>query len=135
MFAQFYSYNGNVLLVRFGTAIRVYEVRDSGEVRAVRVKIPNGLAVKGFIPSERNWLIDVGETLNMADETDTIYEVSPENGEALRQYRMEIKNQLEQAVSCQAQGSFRGIGHQQGRLTMLQGIAEPATEKAGSVRP
>ena len=40
MFAQFYSNRGNVLLVRAGTATPIYEIRESGEVRAVRVKIP-----------------------------------------------------------------------------------------------
>jgi hypothetical protein len=41
MFASFSSYHGNVLLVSSGDVAPIYEIRETGELRAVRVKAPN----------------------------------------------------------------------------------------------
>jgi len=127
--SQFFSYNENVLLERAGNIAPIYEIRESGEVRAVRLKIPNGLTLDHFIPSDHNWFIAVRKDPNdMASET--IYEVNPENGEPLRQYRIESKNGFEEALSCATQDGFTGIRHKQGRLTVLHGVAEPAKQQA-----
>jgi hypothetical protein len=128
MLAQLYPYNGNVLLVRAGSATPIYEIRESGEVWPVRVKIPNGLTVDHLIPSDRNWFLDV-RTSSLADKSDTVYEIDPADGEPLRQYRIESKDELEEALSCEAQDSFSGIRHQHGTLTLLHGTAEPAAQK------
>lgn len=129
MFAKFYSYKGNVLLVRAGNTTPIYEIRESGEVRAVRVKTPSGVAIDHLIPSDHNWFIDVRKGL-LGDKQDAIYEVSPETGELLRQYRIEGEDSLEDGLSCAVQDSFSGIRHQHGRLMVIRGVAEPAKRKA-----
>jgi hypothetical protein len=134
MFAKFYSYHGNVLLVRAGNTTPIYEIRESGEVRAVRVKAPNGVAIDHLIPSDHNWFIDVRKG-SLEEKTDTIYEVSPETGELLREYRIESEDRLKEDLSCVIQDSFSGIRHQQGRLTVLRGVAEPAKRKAVAAPP
>ena len=106
--AQLHPYNGNVLLVRVGSATPIYEIRESGEVRPVRVKIPNGLVIDHLIPSDRNWFLDV-RTGPLADKSDTVYEVKPDDGELIGQYRIEIKSGVEEALSCKFQDSFTGI--------------------------
>lgn len=131
MFAQFHPYNGNMLLVRAGTDTPIYEIRESGEVRTVRVKLPNGLTMDHLIPSSRNWFIDVRRSL-LAEESGTIYEISPETGKPLRLYRIENKDGLKEALACEAEGTFSGIRHQRGRLTVIRGTAEPAKQKANS---
>jgi hypothetical protein len=132
MFAQFHAYSGNMLLVRAGSETPIYEIRESGEVRTVRVKIPNGLTVDHLIPSSRNWFIGVRKSV-LADESETIYEISPESGKPLRLYRIENKDGPKEALACEDQGTFSGIRHQQGRLTVLRGTAEPVKQKASSV--
>jgi hypothetical protein len=132
MFAQFHAYNGNMLLVRAAIETPIYEIRESGEVRAVRVKLPSGLTMDHLIPSSQNWLIDVRKSV-LADESETIYEISPESGEPLRLYRIENKAGLKEALACEGQGTFTGIRHQSGRLTVLRGTAELAKQKANSV--
>jgi hypothetical protein len=98
-------------------------------MRAVRVHIPNGLTIDHFISSDRNWFIDAHEGF-LSHDGDAIYEVSPENGELLREYRVDIKNNVEESISCEAQSQFVGIRHRDGKLTVLHGIAEPTAKQA-----
>jgi hypothetical protein len=132
MLSQFYSSNGNVLLIRAGNVTPIYEIRESGEVRPVRLKIPDGLTVDRLVPSDRNWFLVVREG-TFADKSETIYEINPENGEPLRQYRIPSKSELEETISCTFQDGFVGISHRQGRLTVLHGVAEPAKQQASPV--
>src|SRR5262249_26196038 len=74
LLSQLYPYNENVLLIRSGSVTPIYEIRESGEVRPVRVKIPNGLTVDYLIPSDRNWFLDV-RTSPLAHESDAVYEI------------------------------------------------------------
>jgi hypothetical protein len=118
-----------VLLIRGGNVTPTYEIRESGEVRPVRIKIPDGLTVDHLVPSDRNWFLVVREGL-LADKSDTIYEVNSENGEPVRQYRIPSKSELKEAISCAFRDGFVGLSHQQGRLTVLHGVAEPAKPQA-----
>ena len=78
-----------MLLVRSSDLSPIYEIREGGEARSIRVKSPNSFAIEHFIPSEVNWMFDFRKGFD--GETDTIYEVSPETGESLGQYRIRSK--------------------------------------------
>jgi hypothetical protein len=123
MFAAFYPYHGNVLLVRSGDLSPIYEIREGGEARSVRIKSPDGFAIDHFIPSDKNWMVDFRKGL--AEETDTIYEVSPETGEILGHYRIRGEEGAKDQISCVLQGGdFVGIRHQKAKLTIVRGTAE-----------
>lgn len=125
MFAAFYPYHENVLLVRSSDLSPIYEIREGGEARSVRVKSLGGFAIEHFIPSEVNWMFNFRKGFD--GETDTIYEVSPETGELLGQYRIRSKEGAKDQISCVLQGGdFIGIRHQQGKLTVVRGTAEHA---------
>jgi hypothetical protein len=129
MFAAFYAYHGNILLVRSGNVSPIYEIREGGEAREVRVKAPDGLQIGRLIPSDTNWLIDFRGKL-LDKKTDAIYEVSPETGEMMRQYHIESEEGSKDEVSCMVQGSLIGLRHSKGRLTVVRGTAEPHQNKA-----
>src|SRR6266700_1472397 len=128
-FSQFYPHNGKVLLIRGVDTVPLYEIRESGEVRTVRLKLPNGFIVDHLLPSDHNWFFAVRES-EFDMKSETFYEVNPENGEPLRHYRIESKNGLEETLACVFQDEFIGIRHKHGRLTVLRGVAEPAKRKA-----
>jgi hypothetical protein len=119
MFASFRSYNGNVLLVRSGSVAPVYEIRETGAARAVKIKSPGNLSISKLIPSNQSWFIDFRGPLG--DDAEAIYEVNPETGELLRQYRMEDGSGAKVELSCVINGNFIGFRHQEGKLTVLKG--------------
>lgn len=127
MFTQLYSDDGLVLLVRAGTTL-IYEIQESGEVRAVSTMLPSGMAIDHVVPSDRNWFI-AAKSNPIDEERESIYEVHPETGTVLAKYRILKTNGSSATVSCQNQNSFRGIEQQEGRLTVLNGSAEPAKGK------
>ena len=120
-----------MLLVRSSDLSPIYEIREGGEARSIRVKSPNSFAIEHLIPSEVNWMFDSRKGFD--GETDTIYEVSPETGESLGQYRIRSKARSKDQISCVLQGGdFVGIRHQQGKLTVVRGTAEHA-KKSGDI--
>lgn len=129
MFTQLYSDDGLVVLVRDGTRL-IYEIQESGEVRAVKAMLPSGMAVDHLVPSDRNWII-AARSRPLDEQSESIYEVHPETGAVVAKYRILKTDNSGATVSCQSQNTFSGIDHQEGRLTVLRGSAEPAKEKLG----
>lgn len=127
MFTQLYFDDGLVLLVRAGTAL-IYEIQESGEIRAVRTMLPSDMAVDHLVRSDRNWFI-AARSNPLDEQSESIYEVHPKTGAVLAKYRILKTNGSSATVSCRNQNSFRGIDHQEGRLTVLNGSAEPAKGK------
>ena len=137
--ASFFPYHGSVLYVRGHSGAPIYEIRESGEVRAVKIKAPSGHAVEGFIPSDRDWLVTFGETRELPKrEASVLYEVDMGKGELLREYRVEQYSRFSEAdqdVACVYRGEFHGVRHEQGKLTMLRGTPEPAKSNPEQTRP
>ena len=57
MTSNFTASNGKLLFLRSLASQRVYEIQESGEVRAVKIKAPDGYDVEGLIATDRNWLV------------------------------------------------------------------------------
>lgn len=131
MFAQFVPYHGNVLLVRSRTSTPIYEIRDGGDARAVKVKAPNGFVVDGMIPSDKGeWLVEFFKPVaggSLTEGERAVYSVDPESGKLLNQYRFKDKDVY---VACGYQDGFFGFRQQEKRLSMLRGKAEPAQPAA-----
>ena len=127
MFTQLYSDDGIVLLVRAGTTL-IYEIQESGEVRAVKAMLPGGMAIDHLVPSDRNWII-AARSRPLDAQSESIYEVHPETGAVVAEYRILKTDNSSATLSCQSQNSFSGIDHQEGRLTVVKGSEEPAKEK------
>ena len=122
MSAGFFSYKGNILFLRGLDSSRIYEIRESGEVRMLKIKNTAGLNVDGLLPSDRNWFV------HSADE---FFEVNPETGDLLGRYRLP-KTSEKDHLACVLEGKFVGLRHQDGKVTLLTGLAEPAAEKPPS---
>ncbi|HKW19600.1 MAG TPA: hypothetical protein VJO35_18975 [Terriglobales bacterium] len=127
MFTQVYSDNKLVLLVRAGTTL-IYEIQESGEVKAVKAMLPSGVAVDHLVPSDRNWII-AARSRPLDAESESIYELQPQTGAVVAKYRILKTDSPSATLSCQSQNSFSGIDHEKGRLTVLKGSAEPAKDK------
>jgi hypothetical protein len=126
--ASFFPYHGSVLYVRGHSGAPIYEITESGEVRAVKIKAPSGHAVDGFIPSDRNWLVTFGQMGELPNrEQSVLYEVDMATGELLREYRVEQYSRFseaEQEVACVYQDEFRAVRHEKGKLVMLRGTPQ-----------
>ena len=120
MSAGFVPYKGNILFLRGLDSSRIYEIRDSGEVRMVKIKNTARFDVEGLLPSDRNWFVDAG---------DDLYEISPETGELLGQYRVGKGESRKDQLACVFEGKFVGLRHRDGKMTLLSGVAEAAAEK------
>jgi len=139
MFAQFYRSGDKLLLVRSITTTPVFEIRDSGEVHAIRVQALPGHAVDHMIPSDGNWLIDFGAaaTKGISQREHVLYEVTSDTGERLHTYRVAADHERAY-LSCRHGGNFSAIEQRDGRLTLLRGSAEAPpndTEKGNGALP
>jgi hypothetical protein len=137
-FASFFPYRDSVLYVRGHSGSPMYQIRESGEVRRVKIKPPSGRSVEGFIPSDRNWLVDFGKVGGLPNREDSaLYEVDLATGELLHYYRVEQYSRFSEAdqeVACVYQGEFRAIRHENGRLMMLRGMPESSSNRSTPVR-
>lgn len=119
MSAGFFPYRGRILFLRGLDASRIYEIRDSGEVRMVKTKNTAGLNVDDLLPSDRNWFAHSG---------DEFLEVNPETGELLGRYRVAGTSKRDN-LACYLEGKFVGLRHEDGKVTLLTGSAERTAGK------
>jgi len=138
-FASFLPYHRSVLYVRGHSVAPIYEIRESGEVRMIKIRAPNGQAVEGFIPSDRNWLVMFGRSGELPNtEHNTLYEVEMTRGELLREYKVEQYarfSEADQEVACVYQDEFRAVRHEKGKLVMLRGTPKPSINASDHLQP
>lgn len=78
------GYAGNrLLLLEPGASPSIVEVSQSGAMRKVRLKMPEGVTANSIISSDRAWLLRCFP-VNSSD-AGTLLEFDPENGRVLRQ--------------------------------------------------
>ncbi len=126
--SHFTAWNGRMLFLRHLTrSARVYEIQDGGAVRVVNVTPPEGYKVGGLVPTNGLWLITMFE----ADRKPTsefryplLFEVNPENGQLLREYRVTAPETL---ISCSFDGVFWSVRRdiKEEKLKVVRGTAQP----------
>jgi len=110
---------------------RVYEIQESGDVRIVDIKPPEGYEIGGLIPADRNWLLRFNKPDDKGvrpDTFDSLLEVDPQNGEPVREYHLKPPYMdAETVVSCFAEGEFWGVHRdaKEEKLTVVHGAAAP----------
>jgi len=124
--------NGKVLFKREMTGrTRVYEIQESGDVRIVDVKPPEGYEIGNLIPSDRNWLLRFNKLDDKGvrpDMFDSLLEVDPQNGNPVSEYYLKPPyTEPETGVSCFAEGEFWGVRRdaKEEKLTVVHGAATP----------
>lgn len=112
--AQFIPWGENILLVQPGSKLPVYELRDSGQLRAVTIKPPKGLMDR-ILPSDARdtWVMvtkDVAAFEKVANggvvenPAESLYEVDPQTGEVIDQ--LSVKGPMAGEVACAAHGKL-----------------------------
>jgi hypothetical protein len=132
----FFPRQTGILYVRGHSASPIYEIRETGEVKLIKIKVPKGSSVERIVPSDKNLIVE-SEIMGRlpSAEASELYEVDPATGEPVRKYRVEQYarfSEADQLVACMHEGEFRAIRHENGKLTLLHGVPEPAAVKAGS---
>jgi hypothetical protein len=125
MTSSFTPSNGKLLFLRSLASQRVYEIQESGEVRAVKIKAPDGYDVEGLIATDKNWLVlfrRPNPNAAWSDAQHSMFEVDPESGELLREYRVKSPDT---GVSCFLNSEFWALRYKDGKLTVARGVAEP----------
>jgi hypothetical protein len=125
MTSTFTPSNSKMLFLRSLASMRVYEIQESGEVRAVKIKAPDGYDVEGLTATDRNWLVSFRKPNPngvWSDAQHSLFEVDPESGELLREYRVKAPDT---GVSCFFNGEFWALRNSDGKLTVAHGGAEP----------
>jgi hypothetical protein len=140
MYGNILSYRANVLFVRLGMNPIVYEIRDGGEIRAVKLHLPSGYSIGNVLQSDDKWMVELQKgSLFRATDAESegerevernFAEIDPENGEVLRQYRLKGTRKSVDVpavfLSCWDGGEFRGVHQAQGRVTLVRGAVETA---------
>jgi len=126
----FMPWQGKMLVLRtFASKARMYEIQESGEVRVVNIKLPEGYELVELAPTDKNWLVRFNTPESKGhrpDEYDSLLEVDPQNGEPLREYRVKSPDKLpETVVCCFFGGEFLGLRHdmKEGQLKVVRGTA------------
>jgi hypothetical protein len=127
MTSHFIASNKKILFLRAMASTRVYEIQESGEIRVVKIKAPEGYDPEELIASDKNWLIrfrkpDPNGTWSNAWHS--LFEVDPNNGELLKEYRVKASDTADQ-VYCFMDDEFWALRNQDGKLTVARGGAAP----------
>jgi len=125
MTSNFTPSNGKLLFLRSLASQRVYEIQESGEVRAVKIKAPQGYDVEGLIATDKNWLVLFRKpkpNSAWSDAQHSLFEVDPESGQLLREYRVKPPDT---GVSCFLNGEFWALRYKDEKITVARGVAEP----------
>lgn len=135
MTSGFTPSNGKILFLRSLASRQVYEIQESGQVRVVTIKAPDGYDVEGFIATDRNWLVEFRKPSSngvWSEATHFFFEVDPQNGKLQREYRI---SPPDTGISCFFNGEFWGVRYKDGKLDVGRGRAEPYRAKAAVSRP
>jgi len=125
MDSRFIPSQTGILFLRSLASMRVYEIQESGEVRAVKIKPPEGYDVEELITSDRNWLVRFRRPNPngvWSDAEHSLFEVDPKNGDLLGEYRVKAPDT---GVSCFFDNEFWALRNKDGKLTVARGVAEP----------
>jgi hypothetical protein len=83
---QLTSYEGKVLLQRIEGPL-VYEIASSGEVRAIRLRIPQGFSLYALRAGEERWIAQVTRRRTDGNGLESAtYAFHPETGEVIEKY-------------------------------------------------
>jgi len=121
----FTPWRGKVLFSRaLSNSPRVYEIQDGGGVRAVNVRPSEGYSGGGLLPTDADWLMGLFNPAGLW----SLFEVDPQNGELMREYRMKVPDKVpDTVISCFFDGQFWGLRHdvKEGKLKVVRGTAQP----------
>ncbi|HET6178244.1 MAG TPA: hypothetical protein VFE61_15015 [Candidatus Sulfotelmatobacter sp.] len=132
MSSSFEAANGKILFLRSMAGKRVYEIQESGQVRMVTIKPPEGYGVEGLVATDRNWLVRFRKPKPggaWSDAEHSLFEVDPQSGKLLTEYRVKPPDT---GVSCFFDGKFWAVRRGDGKLIVVRGSAEPYR---GEVKP
>jgi hypothetical protein len=128
----FMPWQGKMLVLRtLAGKARMYEIQESGEVRVVNIKPPEGYELGELAPADKNWLVRFNRPdskEHRPNAFDSLLEVDPQNGEPLREYRVKPPDKLpETVVSCFFDGEFWGLRQdvKEGQLRVVRDTAAP----------
>jgi len=87
----------------------ILEITPGGAIRRVPIRLPPGLVIDHFIPSQEMWYIALrtyGAESNQ-DQESAFYEVSPFNGTITK--RLETTPEYVSEIACEHDGEFRAL--------------------------
>jgi hypothetical protein len=130
--SYFTPWQGKFLLKReFSSSARVYEIQESGQVRVVNIKVPDGYELGVLIPTDTNWFFRFSKPDskgNRPNTADSFLEVDPQNGKPLREYRLKPPDAMpDTVVSCFFDHEFWGIQRdaKEQKIRVVRGTAQP----------
>ena len=120
--SHFAPWQQDILFYRAGSGNTVYDVSEGGRVHTVTVKAPQGYLLHSVIAMDRNWLVDFYSPDHPKDRL--LFEVDPETGSLLREYR--LKDAATTTLSCFGDRQFWGLRRdvKEGKLKVVHGSAQ-----------
>lgn len=97
---QLVPHHDAIMILQSKTKFPLLEVRESGAIRAIRPKLPEGVQVASLIPSDGNLFALVNDK-----KTALIYELDTQTGAILRRFQ-EASTERGVHVACVYEGSF-----------------------------
>ena len=116
---QFVAFRTSIVVVQSQTRYPLVEVSESGAVRVIHPKLPDGVKVNSLIASDANLFAIVGKMLDGS----RIFELSPRTGAALRRFRFGQGESSQ--VACVHDGTFLSFENgRDGALVPMVGTGE-----------
>ena len=122
---QMVPFRDRILLVHINSKAPVLEVHESGEVREVKLSLPEGQVINSFIAAQNRWYVRTLDESAAAAErgsmSPNLFEVDPETGLPVAQLRPE--GVLSGEIACLQDGSFIAFkrDNDTGKLIALRG--------------
>jgi hypothetical protein len=124
---QFLPFHDNLLMVEEGSNLPIFELRDSGAMRPIKLKVPDKHVMDTLIPSQDHLYVrtsaDRSAQSNSWKTDSTILEVDPNEGQILR--RLRIVGATANEIACYGSSQFAVLRlDEKGRLVRMTGLIQ-----------
>lgn len=124
---QFLPFHDNLLMVEVGSILPILELRDSGAMRPINLKIPDKHVIETLIPSQDHLYVRSTAGLHMTNSSWTtdssILEVDPKEGQIVR--RLRIVGATADEIACYVSSQFVALRlDEKGRLVRMTGVVQ-----------
>jgi hypothetical protein len=107
-------YRDSVILFRPTVDSLLFKIDDTGEVQKLKLNVPSGFRLTGFVPSNRRLLIKASRNVDMndvhtfmhneLDNNHVLLEFDPDTGKALRSFR--LTGSISGQLACECRDRF-----------------------------
>ncbi|MGA8763478.1 MAG: hypothetical protein WB562_11495, partial [Candidatus Sulfotelmatobacter sp.] len=129
--SQLVSRDHTIIIAQTRGNYPLLEISEGGSIRAIRPKLGNGEQLESLIPADKNIYVVARRVTQQERTEESIYEVRPEDGTAIRSFTLSETGRSADSVACVIDGKFLSLDYGEDKVVRLIGSAEPIAGARG----